>query len=77
MALSAGLGKACRDVVRICRALIVLQMAAYAGRAGQVEVVVDVTIGTLARWDGVSTSERKTCRAVVEVRMEPRVCTVT
>jgi len=48
-------------------------MADRAGGAGQVEVVVDVTVGTLPRWDGMSTSERKACRAVIEVCIEPGV----
>lgn len=73
MALLAGLGEAGCHVVRICRALIVLQMAADAGRTGQVEVVVDMTVGTLARGDCMSARERKTSRTVIEVRAEPGI----
>ena len=48
-------------------------MASYAVRAGQVEVVVDVAVGTLARWDGMSASQREAGRAVIELRIEPGI----
>ena len=74
--LGTGLGKTCGHVVRIRGALVVLQMATDASCAGQAEVVVDVAVGTLARRDRMSSGERKTCRAVIEVGIEPSVCAV-
>lgn len=74
MALGAGLSKACRHMVRICGALIVLQVTAHAGRAGQVEIVVHVAVGTLTRWHRMSADERKTCCAMIEVHTEPCIC---
>ena len=73
MALGAGLGEAGGDMVRIGGALIVLQMTAYTGSADQVEVVVDVAIGALTRWDGMSTGERETGGAMVELCIEPSI----
>ena len=63
-------------MVRIQRALVVLQMATHAGRTGQVVIVVDVAIGALARRDGVPSSEREAGRAVIELGVEPGVETV-
>ena len=73
MALSAGLGKVGGDVIRIGSALIVLQMTGDAGRAAQAEVVVNVTVGALTRGDGMSSSERESSCAVVEVCIQPCV----
>jgi len=73
----ASLRKAGGDVVRIHCALIILQMAVHAGGAGQVVVVVDVTVGALARRDGVAPRERKTGRAVIELGIEPGVGAMT
>jgi len=77
MALGTGLRKACRYVVRIGRSLVVLQMAGYAGCAGQVEVVVDVAVSTLARWHCMPAGERKTCGAMIKVRTQPGIRVVT
>ena len=71
MALGAGLGKASRDVIRVGSALVVLPVTAYARCGGQVEVVVDVAVGALTRRDGVSSGERETGGAMVEVCIEP------
>ena len=76
MALGADLGKASRHVVGIGGALIILQMAGHACRAAQAEVVVDMAVGAQTRWDGMGGGEWDTCRAVIEVRMEPRICAV-
>ena len=43
----AGLREVRRHVVRILRALVVLQMATDACRGGEVVIVVDVAIGAL------------------------------
>jgi len=53
MTLLAGLGEVCRYVVGIARALVILQMAGDASAAGQVVIIVHVTIGALPRRDGV------------------------
>ena len=73
MALRAGLGKTCGDVIRIGGALIILQVTADAGGAGQIEVVVDVAVGTLARWNGVPAGKRETRCAVIEVHAQPGI----
>lgn len=49
VALLAGLRKICRNVVGIARSLKVLQVAGHAGRAGQIVVIVDMTIRALPR----------------------------
>jgi len=51
-------------------------MTGHAGRAGQVEVVVDVAVGALTGRHGMSAGERETRRAVIEVRIEPGIHTV-
>src|SRR5579863_1939878 len=56
----AGLREVGGDVIRIRRALVVLQMASYAGSAIQSVVVVDVAIGALPRRHGVRTGQGKT-----------------
>ena len=66
-----------RGVVRIRGSLIVLQVAAYAGRAVQRVIVVDVTIRTCARWNRVHSSERETCGVVIEGRVHPVGSVVT
>ena len=53
VALIAALRKVRRNVIRIRRPLIILQVAADACCRGQVVVIVHVTIGTQARWHRV------------------------
>jgi len=55
------------------RAGKILLVTSNARQSAQGVIVVDVTVGTLPRWDGMSTSERKACRAVIEVCIEPGV----
>jgi len=73
VALLAGLCESCRHVIGIAGALVVLQMTTHAGGAGQVVVVVNVAVSTLARWDLVSAGQREAGRVVIELRVEPRV----
>ena len=73
MALSASLREIRRHMVRIVRSLVILQMAADARCARQVEVAVDMAVGTLPRWHGMSAGQRKSYRAVIEVSIEPSV----
>ncbi len=46
----AGLGQIRRHVIRIGRALVVLQVARDAGRGVQAVVIVGVTVGAQPRW---------------------------
>jgi hypothetical protein len=70
MANGAVRGKSGRYVIRIGRALVILQMAAHAGRAGQVVVSVDVAIGALQL--GMCSRDGETHRSVIEARRLPR-----
>ena len=72
MALIAGLREIRGDVVRIRRALVVLQMASYAGCAGQVVVIVNVAIGAGARRHRVQAGQSKARGGVIELGVGPR-----
>ena len=71
MALIAGLREVSGHVVRIRRALKILQMAAYAGRARQVVVVVDMAIGAQARRYGVRSRQCESGSRVIEFAVGP------
>ncbi len=77
MALIAGLRKVSRDVIRIRRALIVLQVAGHAGSAGQVVVVINMAIGAQARRYRVSSAEREPDRVVIKSCVQPRIRSMT
>ena len=55
----ASLREALLDVVRVRRALVVLQVAGHASRLRQVVVVVDMAIRTLTRGNGVLACQRE------------------
>ena len=59
-----------------CRVVVGL-MAAHAGRGGDVVVVIDVTVGTLARRHGMRTAQREPGGAVVEGCIQPTGGAVT
>ena len=69
--LLAGLREIRCDVVGIGRPLEVLEVAGHARRAIQCVVVVDVTIGALARGNGVQSGQRKACRRMIELGIAP------
>jgi hypothetical protein len=60
-----------RDVVGVRSALEILEVTGYASRAGQVVVIVDVTIGALARRHRMSTAQRESHRIVIELGIHP------
>lgn len=64
-----------RHVIRICRALVVLQMAPDAGGAGETEVPIGVTL--LALQLRVSSGQGKPNGIVIEIRRLPGRCRVT
>lgn len=59
-------------MIRIDCSLIILQMATHTRGAGQVVIVADMAIGTLARRHGVHARQRKVRHVVVERRVRPR-----
>ena len=60
-------------MIGIRRALEIFQVAANAGRRGDVVVVVDVAVDTLPRWHGVPARQRKPHRSVIKLCIEPVV----
>jgi len=77
VALLASLREACRGVIRIGRTLKILEVARHTSCARQVVVIVDVAVGAQPRRCGVPSGQRKTCRGVVELRIQPVIRTVT
>ena len=76
MALLTGLRDACGRVVGLGRPLIVLHVAAHAGRAAQVVIVIDVAIGAQAGRNSVSAGQRKPSRGVIKFAAHPVVGSV-
>jgi len=75
----ACLGEACGYVVRIGRALKVLEVASDASAAREFVVSVYMAVGADPWWDGVQTGQGESCGGVVEIRTRPgngRVATV-
>ena len=66
VALVAGLREVRGDMVRVRRALIVLEVAGHARSAVQAVVIVDVAVGAGARRHGVHSSQHKPRTAVVK-----------
>src|SRR5262249_14232240 len=77
VALLAGLREVRSRVIRIGRALEVLQVSGYAGSAGSVVVIVNVAVGAGARRHGVQAGEREPGAVVVELRVRPVAGVVT
>ena len=59
-------------MVRIARALEIVEVARHASRARQVVVVVGVAVGALARRHGVRPGQRESRRRVIELAIRPR-----
>ena len=77
VALVASLREVRRDVVRVRRALIILQVTAYASCRIQAVVIVDVAIGTGTRRYGVQSGKRESRAVVIECRVHPAGGVVT
>jgi len=73
MALLAGLREVRRRVVRIRRALIVLQVAGDASRRGYVVVVTDVAVGAQPRWHRVQPGQSEARARMVELAIGPQI----
>lgn len=77
VALFASLREACRGMIRIGRALEIFEVARHTSCARQVVVIVDVAVRAQPRRRGVPSGQRKTCRGVVELRIQPVIRNVT
>ena len=77
MTLLAGLRKIRVDVVGIGRALEVLQVTGHAGRAGQVVVIVNVTIRARAWRDSMQSGKRESGTVVIKRCIQPTASGMT
>jgi len=64
-------------MIWIGRALEIFEVARHTSCARQVVVVVDVAVRAQPRRCGVPSGQRKTCRGVVELRIQPVIRTMT
>jgi len=71
------LGKTPRHVVGILRSLVIRRVAGYAGRIGQVVVVLLVAIRAHARGHGMHPRQGEAGSAVIELGIRPRRCVMT
>ena len=67
----AGCGKACRLMVRICRAVVVRRVTRIAQRSCDVVVAIDVAVGTLPRRNRVLSGQSPPSCRVVESAVHP------
>ena len=67
----ASLRESAAHVIRIRRALEILQVTRHTGRTGQVVVVADVAIDALARRHGMRTRQNESGRGVIELAIGP------
>ena len=71
VALVAGLREIGRDVIRVGRALEILQVAGHTRSATQCVVIVDVAIRALARRNGVQSSQHEAGHRMIELGIAP------
>ena len=69
--LLTGLREASLYMVWVCSSLEVFQVAGNTSRSRQIEVVVDMAIDTLARWNCVRARQLKSGAGMIERRSRP------
>jgi len=72
MTLLASLREPRRHVIGVRRPLVILQMAAGAGRGVQCVIVVDVAVAAQARWHRMGSAQRESRARMIEGRIQPR-----
>ena len=77
MALIARLRETRRNVVRVRRRLVILHMTTHTGGRRQVETIVEVAVGALARRHRMSAGQRKSRSRVIEMCVQPGIGSVT